>query len=403
MSSVSGGMEPADLTIDTMSAADLAAHARAAGRFGIDTEFVSESRYRALLCLVQVVVPLEGGGQHIELLDPLGDGFDHGPLAEVWADPHVEVVLHAGSQDVAILRREWGAAPANIFDTQIAAGFAGFSAQAGYGNLLQGALRVSLAKSAGFTRWDRRPLTDEQLNYARQDVEDVLALADELKRRLTESGRLEWAREECRRLEDVTDEREPELAYRRLPRVNQLQARQRAVARELAAWRERTAQAEDRPVNAVLPDVALIEVARRQPASLKDLERIRGLRPDTGRRRGNQIIEVVARGRDAEPPPAEDIPRFDTDPADGPVIALSEALVRSRALAAGLAYELVASRADLQAIVSAARERRDEPDVRTLRGWRRDLAGGELLELLAGRRSLAVEPGSGVQVTNGLS
>src|SRR3954452_16231860 len=260
-----------EAALTTMATAGLAERARAAGRFGIDTEFVSESRYRALLCLVQVVVPTGDGGQHIELLDPLA-GFDHAPLADIWADPEIEVVLHAGGQDVAILRRAWGAAPRNIFDTQIAAGFAGFSAQAGYGNLLQGALGVRLAKSAGFTRWDRRPLTDEQLDYARQDVEDVLALSDELQRRLADSGRLEWAREECRRLEDVTDEREPEAAYRRLPRVNQLKPRARADARELAAWRERTAEAEDRPVNAVLPDVALVEVCKRQPQSLKDLE-----------------------------------------------------------------------------------------------------------------------------------
>src|SRR3954454_24927495 len=392
-------MEPADLTTETMSPAALAEHARAAGRFGLDTEFVSESRYRALLCLVQVVVPLDGDGQHIELLDPLGEGFDHGPLAEVWADPDVEVVLHAGSQDVAILRRVWGAAPSNIFDTQVAAGFAGFSAQAGYGNLLQGALGVRLAKSAGFTRWGRRPLAEEQLHYARQDVEDVLALADELQRRLSESGRLEWAREECRRLEDVTDERDADSAYRRLPRVNQLRARPRAIARELAGWRETTAEAEDRPVGAVLPDVALVEIAKRQPGTLQELERIRGIRPDTGRRRGKQIIEAVARGRDAEPPPAEDVQRNDVDARDAPVISLAESLVRSRALSAGLAYELVAARADLQAIVSASREGRPEPDVRTLRGWRRDLAGAEVLELLAGRRAVSVDPRRGVRVT----
>ena len=391
-------MDPAELSTETMSPVGLADHARAAGRFGIDTEFVSESRYRALLGLVQIVVPLDGDGQHIELLDPLA-GFDHEPLADVWSDPNVEVVLHAGSQDVAILRRAWGVGPRNVFDTQIAAGFAGFSAQSGYGNLLQGALGVRLAKSAGFTRWDRRPLTDEQLHYARQDVEDLLPLAAELERRLTESGRLEWAREECRRLEEVTDERDPESAYRRLPRVNQLGARARAVAYELAAWRERTAEAEDRPVNAVLPDVALIEVARRQPQSLKELERIRGLRPDTGRRRGKQILGVIARGREAEPPPAEDVARVDTDPRDGPVIALAEALVRSRALEQGLAYELVATRADLQAIVAAAREGRHEPEVRTLRGWRRDLAGAELLELLSGGRALSVERGRGVRVS----
>jgi ribonuclease D len=388
--------EARNAPVATMTPAEIADAARAVGRFGIDTEFVSESRYRALLGLVQVVVEVDGG-QHIELLDPI-EGFDHEPLAALWADPEVEVVIHSGGQDVAILRRAWGAGPANVFDTQVAAGFAGFSAQAGYGNLLQAALGVSLAKSAGFTRWDRRPLTEEQLDYARKDVEDLLALTDELQRRLDGSGRLDWAREECRRLEDISDERDPESAYRRLPRVNQLKARPRAVARALAAWRETTAETEDRPVGAVLPDVALVEIAKRQPTSLSELEKIRGIRPDTGRRRGNQIIETVEIGRDAEPPPAEDVPRSEIDPKDAPVIALSESLVRSRALGAGLAYELVAARADLQAIVSAARDGRPEPDVRTLRGWRRDLAGGELLELLAGRRSLSVDPRRGVNV-----
>jgi ribonuclease D len=389
--------ETQNAPVHAMTPAEIADAARAAGRFGIDTEFVSESRYRALLGLVQVVVEVEGGDQHIELLDPI-TGFDAQPLAEIWADPEVEVVIHSGGQDVAILRRAWGAGPTNVFDTQIAAGFAGFSAQAGYGNLLQAALGISLAKSAGFTRWDRRPLTEEQLDYARKDVEDLLPLADELQRRLRESGRLEWAREECRRLEDVSDERDADSAYRRLPRVNGLRSRARAIARELAGWREETAEIEDRPVGAVLPDVALVEIAKRQPDSLQELERIRGIRPDTGRRRGKQILEAVVRGRDAEPPPAEDVPRNDIDARDAPVISLAESLVRARALGAGLAYELVASRADLQAVVSAARDGRPEPDVRTLRGWRRDLAGGELLELLDGRRALSVDPRRGVRV-----
>src|SRR4051795_13012443 len=203
-------MKPAETRnapVRAMTPAELAESARAARRFGIDTEFVSESRYRALLGLVQVVVETPEG-QHIELLDPL-EGFDHEPLAAIWADPGVQVVIHSGAQDVAILRRAWGAAPANIFDTQIAAGFAGFSAQSGYGNLLQAALGVRLAKTAGFTRWDHRPLTPEELESARKDVEDLLAPAEQLQERLRAAERLEWAREECRRLEDVTDDREP--------------------------------------------------------------------------------------------------------------------------------------------------------------------------------------------------
>src|SRR5947208_928153 len=185
-----------------LSPAEVAQRARERGRIGIDTEFVAEGHYRALLCLVQVAVDARGGGSEVEIFDPI-EGFDHAPIAELLADPAVEVVMHAGSQDVAILRRSWGVEMTNIFDTQIAAGFAGFSAQASYANLIQGALGIHVAKTASFTRWDVRPLTKEQIDYARSDVDDLLALADELQERLTRSGRLGWALEECRRLEGL--------------------------------------------------------------------------------------------------------------------------------------------------------------------------------------------------------
>jgi len=378
---------------------EIAERARADGRLAIDTEFVSEGRYRPLLCLVQVAVAPRGRGEESEVavLDPLA-GFDHAPLADLVADPAVEIVLHSGGQDAAILRREWGIAPRNLFDTQIAAGFAGHSAQAGYGNLLGRVTGVRLSKSAGFTRWDARPLTPEQVAYARSDVDDLLTLADTLRDQLEAAGRLEWAREECRRLEEVSDERTPDEAYRRLPRVSQLRPRARATARELAEWRERTAQSENRPVGSVLADVALVEVARRQPQSIRELEAIRGVRRDVGRRRGEAILETVRRGREAEPPPAEEWTRVELDPGDSARIALCEALVRHRVNEAGLAYELVASRADLTQIVTAAREGAGEPDVRTLHGWRRDLVGAELLELLAGRIRLSVADGGGVDV-----
>src|SRR5450759_2694086 len=170
-----------------------AAHAaRAAGRMGIDTEFMSEGRYRALLCLVQVAVdnPDPDGEPLIFLIDALSD-IDVRPLAELLAVPEFEVVLHAGRQDVAILRRAWQTSLNNIFDTQIAAGFAGASAQTGYGNLLGSVLGRRVGKTASYTRWDARPLTPEQLGYAAEDVAHLLQLADEIQRRLQSSGRLE--------------------------------------------------------------------------------------------------------------------------------------------------------------------------------------------------------------------
>ncbi|MGH2843812.1 MAG: ribonuclease D, partial [Solirubrobacteraceae bacterium] len=201
-----------------------AAIARARGRLGIDTEFMSEGRYRALLCLSQVAVEDPGAEGEIRtiLIDGLDRDLDVAPLAALLADPAVEVVLHAGRQDVAILRRAWRTELTNIFDTQIAAGFVGESAQAGYGNLIGAVLGLRVGKTASYTRWDARPLTDEQLSYAAEDVAHLMQLADELQRRLRERGRLEWAVEECRRLERASDERDPDVVWERLPRVGQL-------------------------------------------------------------------------------------------------------------------------------------------------------------------------------------
>jgi ribonuclease D len=369
--------------------AELAAQARAAGRLGIDTEFMGEGRYRALLCLVQVAVET-ADGVRVQVLDPLTTEFDPKPLAEVLADPAIQVILHAGRQDVALLRREWSTEVHGIFDTQVAAGFAGLRAQLGYEALLHEMVGVRLRKSASFTRWDTRPLSEEQIGYAREDVLHLTELADALQSALDARGRLDWALEECRALEEATDEREPNTIFNRLPRINSLEPAQRAVALELVRWREETARETDRPVPSVLADAPLVEVAKRRPSSLERLAQIRGLNESTLRRRGRQILGVVERGRTREPIPVDGDRPAPSDANDAPLIALGEALVRARAAEAGLAYELIAARADLQRIVTAVRLGGNDADVRTLQGWRREVVGAELLELLQGRRSLRV-------------
>ncbi len=342
---------------------------RRAGRLAIDTEFMGEGRYRTLLCLIQLAVPEQSGeGESIALLDPLEEGVELGALAAALADPEVRIVLHAGRQDVALLRRELGCEVTNLFDTQIAAGFAGLGAQSSYDSLLTEVLGLKVAKTASFTRWDARPLSAEQLAYAREDVVHLLELAAELERRLTKLGRLEWALEECRPLSFVSDERDPQAIFERLPRVGGLNASARAVARELVEWREGTAERQNRPVQGVLSDAGLVEVARRRPASQEDLGRIRGVGPSSSGRRARELLDAVARARHRpdEPPPQAGRTALGK-PEDLPLVALSEALVRTRAREAGLAYELLAARADLQAIVAAVRIGEPPPDVRTLR------------------------------------
>jgi ribonuclease D len=384
---------------DSRDIAELAQLARAGGRLGIDTEFMGEGRYRTLLCLVQVAVELDGGDEvRIEVIDPLDESVDPSPLAAVIADPAVEIVMHAGRQDVALLRRVWQTQITNLFDTQLAAGFAGMRAQLGYEALLHELLGVRLSKSASFTRWDARPLSDEQIDYARDDVRHILQATTALQERLRARGRLDWAREECLALAAATDERDPDVIFGRLPRVNSLDPKLRAIARELVEWREETARTQDRPIPAVLSDAALIEVAKRKPSAIGQLEQIRGINEPTLRRRGRAIIEAVERGRSRSPIPVDGERPSQPAVFDAPVIALAEALVRARALQEELAYELIAARADLQRIVLAMRDGSPPPDVRTLQGWRREVVGDELLELLDGRRSLTVGPDRRVAV-----
>jgi ribonuclease D len=369
----------------------VAQQARAACQIALDTEFMGEGRYRTLLCLVQLAVPDGQGDERIEIVDPLDGPLQGEPLADVLADPRIEVVVHAGRQDVALLRRTLRCEVSNIFDTQVAAGFLGMPAQCSYETLLSDMLGVRLAKSASFTRWDARPLSAEQLSYAREDVVHLTALAAELERRLKDAGRLRWAREECEFLEKVSDERDLDAIFARLPRVRGMSAPSQSIARELVAWRESTARERDKPVQSVLGDAALVEIAKRKPTSERKLEDIRGVAQNSLRKRGGELLEAVQRGLQTTHEPLESDPRPPQPrPDDVPLVALCEALVRARAREAGLAYELLAARADLQAIVIAQRAG-ERADVRTLRGWRAELVGNELLELLDGQISLSVK------------
>jgi ribonuclease D len=378
---------------------ELAELAVAGGRLAIDTEFVSERRYQALLCLAQVAVPDPGApdGVRTEVLDPIENELDPGPLARVLADPAIEIVVHAGRQDVAILRRTWDTQITNVFDTQVAAGFLGFGNQEGYESLARKVLGVKLKGSEGFTRWDRRPLSRQQLEYAADDARLLLELGTELERRLVGRGRLDWAREECRLVAESSDERTPERAYERLPRLGRLSDSGRAVARELAEWREATARTADRPPSTVLPDQALIEIARRTPRDRHALEQIRGLPPQTFHRRGDDLLGAIAHGRKRPPPPPPPEPPA-RDSSDAPVVSLAQALVRHRSAEAGVAVELIATQAELAALMSALRRGENGDGLRVARGWRRELVGDELRELAAGRRSLSVADNGRLEV-----
>lgn len=375
---------------DEAEIADAVARARSAGCIGIDTEFMSEGRYRPLLCLVQIATPSsDGGPDSVLLIDPL-DRPPPAALVELLSDEQVEVVLHAGRQDLSILRQSWGVQVKRVFDTQVAAGFAGLGAQTGYGNLLAEVLSIRLAKTASFTRWDVRPLSTEQLTYARDDVVHLLPMAHLLRERLRAAGRLEWAEEEMAPMLGGDGTRNPHAVWQRLPRIATLSDRARGSAFSLVQWRERIAEREDRPVGSILGDAPLIEIARRRPSAAADLAQLRGVPPMISKRYGQEIIEAVAAGQREPLPLPPVLESTHASPLDAPLVALAEALARDCAQRVGLAYELIASRSDLTRLVAALRRGEPPPAVRALEGWRYEVAGAELVALLRGARSLAV-------------
>ena len=271
------------------SVEEVAERAAATGRIALDTEFMSEGRYFARLCLVQFAAEGADGEILTATVDPVG-GDAPGPILPALSDPGRGGGGARGAPGPRPAAARMAGAHTNVFDTQIAAALTSTSQQSSYQFLVGNLLGQSLRKSESFTRWDQRPLTPEQLAYARQDVEHLLPIAAALRERLAADGRLEWAREECRLLETVVaEERDPEEQFRRLTAGTDMSALEAAVARELVFWREETAREQDRPVRSVIPDRMVTQLARRRPASLDALKQERGVGEGMWRRYGNQL------------------------------------------------------------------------------------------------------------------
>lgn len=363
---------------------EIAGEARRNGAFGIDTEFMRERTYRAQLCLVQIA-----SGATVSIIDPLAD-VDLDPVGDLLAAPDVEVIVHAGRQDLELFHDEFSIVPTNVFDVQVAAGFAGYGASLSYGALVKSVLGVRLAKGESYTDWCRRPLTDKQKHYAADDVRWLLEAARVLKTELERLGRLEWAKEEMEPLgAESTYRADLDEVWRRVSGRGGLSGRQLAALRELARWREEAAMRRNLPRGWVMKDATLVDVARRQPNSIEALTRVRGLNAKEAERSGREILRALerARGSDvpnyAPPPPREDQVRTRL------IGGLADVVVRTRAEAAGIAPELVATRGDIESLLlqlfASARGSNGTMDHRLLRGWRKELAGDAVVALAEGR------------------
>jgi ribonuclease D len=361
--------------------------ARAEGACAIDTEFVWERTYAPALCLVQLAT-----SRRLAVIDPL-EGAPLPPVAELMADPGVEKVMHAPSGDLAAFVLRSDVRPRNVFDTQVAAGFAGYGGSPSLERLLDQAIGVHLRHDEGFTDWQRRPLTPTQIEYAADDVRHLLAAADALRERLRRQGRQAWVEEEMEQRfgEGATLVQDPEQAWRRVSGRGRLRGEQVAALAAAAAWREREARRRDLPASWLVKDATLIEVARRRPRTPRDAESIRGLQL----RKGPQLDGLLRAVADAGP-----VPSGSAD-ADLPgevrrrvrvVLPLASAVLQARCAEAGIASELVATRADLESLIARQATGSDGSHP-LLHGWRRELAGESLLRLLRGEVALRVLPG----------
>ncbi|MFN2389785.1 MAG: ribonuclease D, partial [Actinomycetota bacterium] len=238
------------------------AEARAGGSVGLDTEFLREKTYKAKLCLLQLATR-----RAIYLVDPLA-GLDLREVGDLISDPAVEVVVHAGRQDFELFYVGWGIVPRNVFDVQVAAGFAGLGGSLPYGRLVQAATGVALEKGESYSDWCKRPLTPSQLDYAADDVRYLLPAREHLGARLEQMGRTDWVREEMKLLEDpATYSIDVNEVWRKVSGRGSLSGRQVSVLRELARWREETALRRDIPRGWVVKDQVLVELARRAPTA----------------------------------------------------------------------------------------------------------------------------------------
>ncbi len=350
----------------------------------VDTEFLRESTYYPLLCVAQMASPDEA-----VVIDALAPGIDLGAFYALMANEKLVKVFHAARQDIEIVWHHAKLIPHPIFDTQVAAMVLGYGDSISYDQLVQRITGDTLDKSHRFTDWTRRPLSAEQLSYAVSDVthlRDVyLALLDDLRRR----GRVDWMQEEMQVLTSADTYRmDPENAWQRL-RTRVRKPKEFAVLIEVAAWREREAQARDVPRSRVLKDEAIGDIAIHAPTTVAKLKNLRSLPKGFERSRwGEAIVEAVARGlaRDAKTLPHP--PRLPPAANGTAVVELLKVLLRMISERHHVAAKVIATVDDLERIAAD-----DAADVPALRGWRRELFGERALALKHGLLALAIEKG----------
>jgi len=358
--------------------------ARAHDFLCIDTEFMRESTFFSILCLVQVATASDEA-----IIDPLAKDIDLTPLKDLLLDENITKVLHAARQDMEIFYRICGAVPGPIFDTQIAGMAIGLGDSAGYSALVKDRLEINLDKGARFTDWSRRPLSEKQLSYALADVTHLRDLYPGVLTELEEKGRLNWVMEEMsQHMDESLYTFEPEEAWQRL-KLRGNKKHYLAALKAAAAWRERTAIKKDVPRRRVLKDDAMYDLAQQRPRSIEALAKLRsiprGFEKSSTARGLVDSLSAAIENADDYAPPAPKVKHM--PPALGPRIEMLKTLLRLRTEVEGIATRLVANARDIEQLAAFG----EAADIDALKGWRREIFGADALDMLRGKIALRLE------------
>ena len=375
-----------ELITTTDALADICERMSTADFVAVDTEFMRESTYWPLLCLVQI-----SDGKEAAAIDPLAEGIDLKPLLDLLTEnEEVLKVFHAGGQDVEIIYNLTAKTPHPIFDTQIAMMAISQSEQIGYANLVESWLGLTIDKGARFTDWSRRPLTDRQIEYAIGDVTHLADIFPRILKKLIKTGRGAWLDAEMEKLADPQNyANDADLAWKRI----RSSGRNPAVLgrlKALAAWRESEAQHKNIPRGRIMRDETLADIASHPPREQHELAKVRGL--SSGWREndiGKRLMKVIEK---AGPLPKDEMPDKPKRGAplgkEGALVAdLLKLLLKIRAREIDVASRLLTRADEMEALAAGAR------DLSILKGWRYDVFGKDALELVEGRLAFAVKDG----------
>ncbi|MCE9536439.1 MAG: ribonuclease D, partial [Nitrospirae bacterium] len=330
---------------------------RQSPRLALDTEFVGEDTFIPRLELIQVATAATAAVIDFPAVQASGslDVF-----WELVCDPKIEKIVHAGRQDLDLFATHAGQIPKPFFDTQIAAAMVGYGAQVAYANLVQRLHGTKLEKAHTFTNWSARPLSDDQIAYALEDVEFLLPIHTHLQDRLSSLGRLEWVSEEFARLESAVGEksREPQERYQRIRGWDTLKPKGAVVLRELAAWREAEARRRNVPRGRVMRDEVLLQLARHPPKSVHELRGLRGVHSSEVDRHGEQLLATITSALALPSSAWPEVPRErKPDPESTGIVELLQAVLKARAAEQGIAPTMLATSSDLQTLVEARQNR----------------------------------------------